>query len=65
MSKRTVNHQQAQDAIEKIRRGFADMNASRTVSLATSQARIEALLAVRHGNGSALADTLASQGRPR
>ena len=42
-----------EDAVEKIRRGFADMDAGRTVSLEDSRARIEALLAVRHGNGGA------------
>ncbi len=41
------------EAAEKIRRGFADMDAGRTVSLKESQARIEALLTARQGNGSA------------
>ncbi len=38
------------DALEKIRRGFADMDAGRTVSLESSRTRIEALLAARHGS---------------
>ena len=40
------------DALEKLRRGFADIDAGRTVSLEESRTRIEALLAARHGNGS-------------
>ncbi len=40
------------DAIESIRRGFADIDAGRTVSLEESRTKIEALLAARHGNGS-------------
>ena len=39
-----------EDAVEKIRRGFADMDAGRTISLEDSRTRIEALLAARHGN---------------
>lgn len=42
-----------EDAVEKIRRGFADMDAGRTVSPEDSRTRIEDLLAARHGNGSA------------
>ena len=41
------------DAVEKIRRGFEDMDAGRTVSLEDSRSRIQSLLAARHGNGSA------------
>jgi len=41
------------DAVEKIRRGFEDMDAGRTVSLEASHSRIASLLAARHGNGSA------------
>ena len=41
------------DALEKIRRGFEDMDTGRTVSLEASRSRIESLSAARHGNGSA------------
>ncbi len=41
------------DAVEKIGRGFVDMDAGRTVSLEDSRTRIRALLAARHGNGNA------------
>jgi len=36
------------DAVEKIRRGFADMEAGRSVSLEDSRARVEGLLTARH-----------------
>ena len=39
------------DAIEKIRRGFADMDAGRTVwALEESRANLEAAFAARYGN---------------
>lgn len=40
-------------ALEKLRRGFADIDAGRTISLEDSRTRIKALLAARHGNGNA------------
>ena len=42
------------DALEKIWRGFEDMDAVRTVSLEDSHSRIASLLAARHGDDSAL-----------